>query len=1424
MTRLTRNIQSKLAVAVLLLLAVVCLGMLPAMAQSAQQSSAILDKVNKIPGLGNIKHVVFLFKENRSFDNMFSHWNDAGSARTPVNTVSSGPISTGQILALQDMPDAVSHDICHGWGCFILAIDNGKMDGFDLQIVGSPCSLNGDYECYGRQTAAQMKPYFTYAEQFGLGDNYFTSIKTATTPNHLYSVAAQSGGVITNAPDGCDSPPNDVLAVLDPNGNLSTQFPCVDMLTLMDELQSAGVSWRYYADTKIPFNAMQLISHLRFGPLWVNNVSDANFVNDVNSGNLQQVSWLMATGEATDHPPYSLCFGENYTITAINAIMNSKYWSTEPTAIFVAWDDSGGWYEHVAPPILDQYGVGARSPFIVISPYTPDTGGAGSVSHVQYEHSSVLRFVEDLFTLPNMTNRDAGSNQLAADPALFDFNQALRGPVTQSLQQCVPNSTNQLQFFQTQQVGTPSPVQTVTLRNFSMSTKLSFSSITISGDPEFTQTNTCANGVQPLRNESPTNCTVNVTFTPTSAGTKNATLTLMDNDVSSPQTVALTATGTNLALNPALLTFGTQQVFSGGPGQMATFTNSGSVPVTISNIVASGDYSQTNNCGSGLNPGASCTITAVFLPTMTGTRFGTVTISSSDGGSPHILGLTGMGTQVSLTPATLSFSSQAIGSVSPSQPVTLTNMGSTALTIANPTPSLPPIMLTGNNGGQPDSFTKDFQQLNSCPSSLGPGASCTINVSFTPVVQGALMAQLFVWDSEGDSPQVVNITGTGAASTNNPIPLEAQSLSPRSAAPGSASVLMTVNGAGFGTKSVVNWNGATLATTFVSGHRLDATIPASDLASAGTASITVSTAGPGGGTSNVQFFQVATSTAAVSFNRADITTGRGPKDVISADFNKDGKQDLVVLNNTDSTASIFMGNGDGTFALVGTMCTGGSTNSVCNAVNPVAAAVGDMNNDGDLDLIVANNSGNTLSILLGNGALSFTQGALVTAIWPSDVQVADFNRDGNLDLAYPYSIGPAIGVWLGNGDGTFIAATTPPNTGAGPIAMALGDFNLDNKVDIAIADSTDNNVTVLLGQGDGSFKNSGAKPNTGHAPVAIASGDFNGDGKPDLVTANQTDGTVSVLLGTGTGTFTNGGTFPTGAMPDSIALGDFNADNKLDVAVGNAGSGTVSVLLGNGTGTLQGHQDSSVGSAPAGLATGDFNRDGTLDLVVANLSSNNASVLLGSGGSNGGPSVSVTPSSLAFGVVPVGTISTGQPVTISNTGTVLVNISSITITGAFLKNSQCSATLAPGQKCTVLVAFKPVALGQATGSLTITDNAVGSPQTVTLSGTGTALGPNPPSLNFQPQTVGTSSQPQTITITNVAPTGNLKITKISITGTNVNDFGQTNNCPASLPPGANCAVNVTFTPSATGNRSANVQFIDNGGGSPQLVPLTGVGQ
>ena len=564
-----------------------------------------------------------------------------------------------------------------------------------------------------------------------------------------------------------------------------------------------------------------------------------------------------------------------------------------------------------------------------------------------------------------------------------------------------------------------------------------------------------------------------------------------------------------------------------------------------------------------------------------------------------MLNLTGVGTLVSVSPSSLAFANQPIGSIGPSQPVTLTNLSTATLTIGG-------VMLTGNNSEVTDAPTKNFVQTNNCGGSLAPGASCTINVSFSPVVLGSLFGTLKIFDSEGDSPQTVSLSGTGIASLNNPVPFEAQALSPTSAAPGSPQLKLTVNGANFGTASKVNWNGVALATTFVSGHQLTATVPAGNLATPTTANITVFTSTPGGGTSNVGFFQVAASSATVSFSRTDLPTGHTPKGIVAGDFDNDGNLDFAVFNTTDNTISVFLGNGKGTFIPLAPTPAG---------TGPAGGATGDLNHDGRLDIVVADNAGNALTVLSGNGDGTFTQGASYPVVFPSSAAVADFNRDGNLDVMVADSVIPTITLMLGNGDGTFLTTNTPPVVGKAPLAVAIGDFNGDNKIDAAIADSRDNNLSILKGQGDGSFK-LGTKPSTGTKPIAVVAADLNGDGKIDLLGVNQQDNTISVLLGNGNGTFTLLNSFPTGQSPASVVLGDFNADNKMDAAVVNSTANTVSLLIGNGDGSFQARQDIPVGLGAAAAAAGDFNQDGKLDLVVVNANANTVSILLQTGGGN----------------------------------------------------------------------------------------------------------------------------------------------------------------------------------------------------------------
>jgi hypothetical protein len=215
-------------------------------------------------------------------------------------------------------------------------------------------------------------------------------------------------------------------------------------------------------------------------------------------------------------------------------------------------------------------------------------------------------------------------------------------------------------------------------------------------------------------------------------------------------------------------------------------------------------------------------------------------------------------------------------------------------------------------------------------------------------------------------------------------------------------------------------------------------------------------------------------------------------------------------------------------------------------------------------------------------------------------------------------------------------------------------------------------------------------------------------------------------------------------------------------------------------------------------------------------------------GTGTGPIVSLTASTLNFGNQPLLTTSASQVVTLNNTGNGTMTITNIQLAGSnagdFGETNTCGGSVAVGGSCTIIVTFKPTALGSRTASVSIADNASGSPQAVTLIGFGTSAtaGLSATVLTFGSQSVGSTSTTQIVTLTNGGNTA-LSITSIQMTGANPGDFGQTNNCGSSVPAPGTCTINVTFTPTASGSRTATLTITDNATGSPQTVSLTGTG-
>jgi len=424
----------------------------------------LASNVNDAPS--KIQHIIFIIQENHSYDNYFGTYPGANglplgisipinpnqtnlgfvqpfhlNVAQPIlivgdelppgisdpsqlnNSISVDPDDIGSIGPFPFNNESIGHDLSHAWVVAHEAYDNGKMDGF---IAAEKSTLTMGY--YDRN---DIPYYWDYADNFVLDDNFFSSLMGPSFPNHLYIVSGTNGptsglnygwilhnGVIDN-----------------PSSGFGWQGVSLSWATLAEELSNANIPWTWYDGDARPlkptiWNVLPLFTYFQNHPdqLTEHVKNTQSYVSDIQSGQLPAVSWIIpgtwhqpnwpiaCIGQSpSEHPPARSDCGMDYVAYLINQVMQSPYWQS--TAIVLTWDDYGGFYDHVPPPQVDEYGEGFRVPTLVISPWAKHH----FIDNTQYEFASFLKLAEETFNLPSLGTRDVGANDMMNS---FDFNQA----------------------------------------------------------------------------------------------------------------------------------------------------------------------------------------------------------------------------------------------------------------------------------------------------------------------------------------------------------------------------------------------------------------------------------------------------------------------------------------------------------------------------------------------------------------------------------------------------------------------------------------------------------------------------------------------------------------------------------------------------------------------------------------------------------------------------------------------------------------------------------------------------------------------------------------------------------------------------------------------------------------------------------------
>ena len=639
-----------------------------------------------------------------------------------------------------------------------------------------------------------------------------------------------------------------------------------------------------------------------------------------------------------------------------------------------------------------------------------------------------------------------------------------------------------------------------------------------------------------------------------------------------------TTGGSPVTLSPSSLSFPSQLVNTTSAVQTVTLTNTGTAALSVTSIVASGDFMQTNTCGTSVAAGANCAISVTFTPTATGTRTGAITITDNAAGSPQSVNLTGTGAApgVSLSPSSLTFGNQNLNTTSVAQSVTLNNTGNVALSVTS-------IVASG-----------DFMQTNTCGTSVAAGANCTISVTFTPTATGIRTGAVTITDNIAGSPQTISLTGTGAA----PAPI----------------VSLSATNLSFGNQLLNTTSAAQSVTLSNTGSAaLNVTSIAASAQYAQTNTCGTSVAAGANCTTSVTFTPTATGAQSGTITITD---------------NAAGSPHIVSMSGTGSATLTYSIRVTGKFTEADSTTTAVSSQTVTNTGFAIATG----------DLIVV---------------------------------IVRLSQPGESTSTCSDNVNP----------GNYTQAHYQEDTSNGRALMQYYKAN---------------------------SASSGSLTITCHYPVAanayLGALDYSG-----AATSSPLDGHIGTTFTSATTTPTSGSITPT--QSGDLFVGSVSMGVSTTTTVNTESTGFTTELKDT-EGTANHAHAHTADEVLSGTSAQNYHPTFSSSITTMDI----LTAYKASGG--GGASVSLSSTSLTFASQLVGTTSAAQTVTLNNTGNTALSVTSIVASGDYAQTNTCGNSVAAGANCTISVTFTPAASGAQSGTITITDNAAGSPHTVSLTGAG----------------------------------------------------------------------------------------------------------